>query len=319
MAVKQCTLNIDIHQRESDKRGTPMFPCGGYITSVGGRITQNIPWHWHEEIEVLVVCDGTLKLELVGQCYDIKKGEGAFINSSVLQSATKVGQKNCTIKSLVFHPCIIAGITESTFEQRYVRPLISCTKIPGIYFNNDCQWHREAVQYILGAFEYYQAEPFGYEFLVRENLSRLWLAIVNNHREILNETETANTLDALRLKKMLKFIHENYRNQLELRDIAKTAAIGERETLRCFKRTIGISPKQYLLRYRVSRAADMLANSGKNITEISNQTGFESPSYFSLAFKKLIDTTPTEYRRLTKLGINAPSKGMDMRIVSQQA
>jgi transcriptional regulator GlxA family with amidase domain len=152
------------------------------------------------------------------------------------------------------------------------------------------------VRYILGAFEDYQSEPFGYEFLVREKLSRLWLLIISNHQEILFERQTSNDMDLLRLKDMLTFIHANYANRLELHDIAKAASISERESLRCFKRTINISPMQYLLRYRISVAADMLANSSMKITEICNQTGFESPSYFSLIFKKLIDITPQKYR-----------------------
>ena len=315
MSVKSCSLNIDVHRHETDNRGTPMFPCGGYITSVGDHVTQDIPWHWHEEVEVLVVCDGILKLELVGQCYCIRQGEGAFINSSVLQSAAKIGDDNCTIKSFVFHPSIIAGMIESAFEQRYVRPLLHCTKLPGIYFEKGVQWHREVVQNILDAFEDYQSEPFGYEFLVREKLSRIWLLIVSNHQEVLSKQRVANDMDSLRLKDMLTFIHTNYIDQLELHDIANAVTISERECLRCFKRTIGISPIQYLLRYRISVAADMLANSSMNITEICNQIGFESPSYFSLMFKKLINMTPKEYRNLTKLHGRTNKKNMDMEIV----
>lgn len=305
MSVKSCSLNIDIHRHETDNRGTPMFPCGGYITRVGDHIAQNIPWHWHVEVEVLVVCNGTLKLELVGQCYRIQQGEGAFINSSVLQSASKIGEDNCTIKSFVFHPSIIAGMIESAVEQRYVRPLLHCAQLPGIYFKKGVQWHTEVVQNILDAFEYYQSEPFGYEFLVREKLSRIWLLIVSNHQDVLSVQQTSNDIDSLRLKEMLTFIHTNYANQLELHDIAKAVTISKRECLRCFKRTIGISPIQYLLQYRISVAADMLANSSMNITEISNQTGFDSPSYFSLIFKKLIDMTPKEYRSLAKLQASA--------------
>lgn len=296
MSVKSCSLNIDVHKHELDNRGTPMFPCGGYVTSVGDHVLQDIPWHWHEEVEVLAVCEGTLKLELVGQCYHIQTGEGAFINSSVLQSATNIGKECCKIKSFVFHPSIIAGMIESAFEQRYVRPLLHCSKLSGIYFEKGVPWHEEAVHYILDTFDDYQLEPFGYEFLVREKLSRLWLLIVRNHQEVLSEQHSQNDMDSLRLKDMLAFIHANYTNTLELHDIAKEAAISVRECLRCFKRTIGISPIQYLSRYRISVAADMLINSNMNITEICNQTGFESPSYFSLMFKKQIGITPKEYR-----------------------
>lgn len=298
MPVKPCSLNINAHKHEADIRGTPMFPCGGYVTSVGDHITQHIPWHWHEEIELLVVCDGTLKLELIDQCYYIRKGEGAFINTNVLQAAVNIGKERCMVKSFVFHPSVIAGTMESAFEQRYVRPLLQCAKISGIHFEKDVPWHREAVHYILDAFEDYSSESFGYEFLVRDKLSRLWLLIVSNYKEVLSQQQASNDIENLRMKNMLGFIHANYMNHVKLHDIAKSAAISPRECLRCFKRTIGIPPMQYLSRYRISIAADMLANSSMNITEIGSQTGFESPSYFSLMFKKQLDMTPKEYRHL---------------------
>jgi len=300
MPIKSCPLIIDVHKHENVNRGTPMFPCEGYLTEVGANNTQDIPWHWHEEIEVLVVCYGTLKLEFINQCYYLHKGEGAFINSSVLQSATNTGKGSCKIKSFVFHPSIIAGIIESVFEQRYVRPLLHCANLPVIYFEKGTNWHMEAVQYILDAFDDYQSESFGYELLVREKLSRLWLLIINNHQEDLKEQNAVKDIDSLRLKKMMTFIHDNYMNQLELHDIAKTAIISERECLRCFKRTIGIPPIQYLLRHRISIAADMLVNTSMNITEISYQAGFDSPSYFSQIFKKFMSVTPNEYRTQQK-------------------
>ena len=300
MSVKSCSLNIDVHKHETDNRGTPMFPCGGYVTNVGAHITQNIPWHWHEEVEVLVVCFGTLKLELIGQCYNIQQGEGAFINSSVLQSAANIGNEDCKIKSFVFHPSIIAGMIESTFERRYVRPLLECSNLPGIHFEKGFKWHSEVVRYILDAFDDYQSESFGYELLVREKLSHIWYLIVSNYQDILNEQQVSNSLDALRLKDMLAYMHMNYSDQIELRDIAKAATLSERECFRCFKRTIGISPMKYLLRYRISVAADLLEKSNLNITETCRQTGFESPSYFSLMFKNLIGMTPKEYRSHTK-------------------
>jgi len=301
MSVKNCSFtNIDVYQQELEIRGTPMFPCGGYITRVGDQISRSIPWHWHEEVEVLIVCEGTLQLSLPGQCYAIKNGEGAFINSGVLQSAIKLGEEHCTIQSFVFHPSIISGMVESIFAQRYVRPLIHCDKLPGIHFGTHTDWHVEAVQCIAEAFQLYQSEPFGFELFIREKLSRVWFLMISNHRDVLREPLTSHHTDSLRLKHMLNYIHTNYIDQIGLRQIAETAAISERECLRCFKRVIGITPMKYVLRHRISVAAELLTHASMNITEVSKHTGFDSPSYFSSTFKKMIGVTPKEYRDRTR-------------------
>ena len=103
--------------------------------------------------------------------------------------------------------------------------------------------------------------------------------------------------DRGRLTKMLEIIHEHYGEKLTLRDIARAANIGERECLRCFQRTIQISPIQYLLKYRVMQGASMLLQvPQKSIAQISCDCGFESPGHFTKMFKRYFACTPKEYR-----------------------
>ena len=53
---------------------------------------------------------------------------------------------------------------------------------------------------------------------------------------------------------MLEYIHQHYHENLDLTQIARSADIGNRECLRCFKRSIQNSPMQYLLKYRTTQA-----------------------------------------------------------------
>lgn len=294
MPIQECPLTIDAHQREIDRRGTPMFPCGGYATIIGQDANREIAWHWHDEVEVLFVHSGTLALELVGQRYEIHEGEGAFINSGVPQSAAAKGGV-CEIRSLVFHPSLIAGTPESALEQRYVRPLLACSNLPALHFHKGLPWHQESVQCIMQAFDACQKEPFAFELLVQQGLSRLWYLIVSHHQDAIDDRADTNA-DAARIKDMLAFIHAHYTDPITLAEIAKVASISDRECLRCFKRAICLSPMQYLLKHRISAAAGLLRETDGTVTEISRQCGFESPSYFSLKFKSLMGMTPKEYR-----------------------
>ena len=104
-------------------------------------------------------------------------------------------------------------------------------------------------------------------------------------------------LDNQRIKGMLDFIQKNYSNELTLKEIGEAVFIGERETLRCFARTIGISPIEYLKKYRVKVAANLLTTTDLPVTEICIQCGFNSPSYFSKSFQRVFNVTPREYRK----------------------
>lgn len=296
MAVKSCSLQIDMRLHEMVNRGTPMFPCGGYVLSVGDQFTQSIPWHWHEEAEVLVVCSGTLRVESPAHSFCVREGEGVFINSGVLHCAANVGECLCQIKSFVLHPGIISGAMQSIWEQRYVHPLQNCAELAAIHFGKEQAWHRQAVRSILTAFSHFQGEAYGYEFPVREALSRVWYLIAVNNQKVLLESRESKNHETMRAKEMLTFIHAHYPDPIDLRGIAKAASLSERECLRCFGKTLGITPMQYVLRHRISVAAGLLTSSDMNITEIARLAGFASPSYFSLMFKKMVEMTPREYR-----------------------
>jgi AraC-like DNA-binding protein len=300
MSVKSCSLQIDTGQYENDNRGTPMFPCGGYVTTVGDHITERLPWHWHEEIEIMVVTGGALKLDVPDRTMVLEEGEAVFINSSVLHTAVNVGRSVCEIKSFVFAPRLIYGELESAVEQKYVRPLIHCPQLSAIHFQKDIQWHREVIRCMEEAFVLYEEEKFGYEILVRECLSKLWFLIVSNQWSELTQYRNSQNTETVRVKEMLAYIHEHYAEVISLKNIAGSAAVSERECLRCFNNVLGTTPMKYLLSHRISVAAGLLTNSDFNITEICKLSGFESPSYFSLKFKALTDKTPSEYRQLGK-------------------
>ncbi len=300
MAVKPCSLRIDIRQHEMDNRGTPMFPCGGYVTAVGDHITGCIPWHWHEEVEVMVVTSGVLTLDVPTRSITVKAGEAVFINSSVLHSAVRAGDAACGVKSFVFDPQLVFGALENAIEQRYVRPLLNCPQLGIIHLHNEPGWHNDAIKCIEEAFRHYQSENFGHELLVRDYLSKLWYLIVSNYQEELEQHQNAKNIEAIRVKEMLGYIHAHYTEPISLKNISNAASISDRESLRCFNKVLGTTPMKYLLGYRVSVAAGLLTNSNLNITEICKQSGFESPSYFSLKFKALTDMTPSEYRQRGK-------------------
>ncbi len=303
MAVKPCSLRIDIRQHESDNRGTPMFPCGGYITTVGDHITELIPWHWHEEVEVIMVTNGVLKLNVPNRTILLREGESAFINSNVLQTAINADNCICVVKSLVFDPKLIFGSLESAIEQKYVRPLINCNQLPIIHFQNKLEWHKDAIDCIEKALIHYQEESFGYELLVRDTLSRLWFLIVSNHQNELAKHHNSKSTEVKRTKEMLAYIHAHYIEPISLKDISDSASVSDRECLRCFNKVMGTTPMKYLLNYRISVTAGLLISSDLNVTEICRLSGFESPSYFALKFKELMEVTPSKYRQRGK-GVN---------------
>ena len=98
------------------------------------------------------------------------------------------------------------------------------------------------------------------------------------------------------LKKMIRYIQNNYMESISLKQLSETANICEREVQRSFHNIIQQSPIQYLIHYRIEKACHMLDSGEQSIIDISNSCGFSSPSYFTKTFKSIVGCTPREYR-----------------------
>ena len=64
-----------------------------------------------------------------------------------------------------------------------------------------------------------------------------------------------------------------------------------------FKRELGLSPSQYILKQRMEEAKRMLGNSHLSASQIAGRLGYSDPKHFAKIFKKTTQQTPTEYRR----------------------
>ena len=63
MGLQVCALNRNNMQKELQPYGTIEFPCAAYASRHTDAPGDAIPWHWHEEFEVIYIADGTLKLQ----------------------------------------------------------------------------------------------------------------------------------------------------------------------------------------------------------------------------------------------------------------
>lgn len=290
--IRDLRLSEDFQQLDLDS--TPLFPCSCYNVDVRLNVAQEVPWHWHREIEAISVIQGRGLFQASGENWLLETGDGIFLNANVLHSVHLPDGDDCRFYSLVFSAELLAGTPGSIFEQRYVRPLLgSSTRAMPLYRGEP--WQREAAAAIEQAYHAFAEEAFGWELLVRGALSRMW-ALMAEHMASPGFAAT-ETSDIRRLKEMLQFLHVHYDRPVSLEEVAGIANIGKRECLRCFQRTIGVTPIQYLLKYRLRKACSLLAETDLPVTEVALRCGFESPSYFSLMFRRLIGQAPRDYRR----------------------
>ena len=108
---------------------------------------------------------------------------------------------------------------------------------------------------------------------------------------------TKNSVDREFMKKADTIIERNLLNpEFNVDEFAAEMNLGRTIFYSKVKTITGQTPNEYIQTFRLKKAADMLANDPtKNISEVAYDTGFNSPRYFAMAFKKHFGVNPSQY------------------------
>jgi len=93
------------------------------------------------------------------------------------------------------------------------------------------------------------------------------------------------------------YIHNNYRLNLTLGDIANAVGLSPAYVSDCMAKDIGWSPIQYLNVYRIAQACDLIKKGGMNFKDIAFAVGYSDSLYFSRVFRKIKGVGPREYAK----------------------
>lgn len=95
----------------------------------------------------------------------------------------------------------------------------------------------------------------------------------------------------------LDIIHANYQSPITLEQLADICCMSPSYLTKMFKETFKVTPIQYLIRYRLDMACQLLLQNHLSIETIALKTGFNSANYFSRIFKQIVGVSPKDYRR----------------------
>ncbi|MCI8775687.1 MAG: helix-turn-helix transcriptional regulator [Lachnospiraceae bacterium] len=96
------------------------------------------------------------------------------------------------------------------------------------------------------------------------------------------------------------YIEKHFHNKIYLEDIADAIGISQGHLSRIFRKDMGISVQDYIQKFRIERAANLLKYSEAGLAEISDYLCFHSQSHFGCVFKQYMNMTPRQYRDMYK-------------------
>lgn len=278
-----------LHNQMEDVEGLDnAYPYTCHYVDV--RNTQ-IPWHWHEALEINLIKEGAIRVSTTEKTYRFEKNQAFFINRNVLTAMT--AEENCIMESHLFHEVLLGGHFKSIFETKYLAPITQNRNIDLVCIRGESPQQKQILMQLhtLGKLQAQKDQ----EFQTRNLLSQIWLQLLEEVNRV--DTQPRTTRNQDRLLSMLAFIHDHYHQKITLEQIADAACVSTRECLRCFQSSIQQSPLDYLNTYRIRAAQKLLTETHLSVTEIALQTGFNSSAYFAKVFRSCCGSTPLSYRK----------------------
>lgn len=255
-----------------------------------------VPWHWHNAIELFYMESGGLKYYTPHQNLAFPAGSAGMVNVNVLhKTQVQTNTKNNIQLLHIFDTQLLAGAHGSLIEQKYIAPIVTAPQIELIALSPNEPEQAAVIDLIRAAFAISE-EDLGYEFKIREALSRIWIELLQLCAPVLKEKSQAADMTTDKVKGMMAYIHEHYAEKISIRELASAVFLSERECYRVFQNHLHMTPVDYIRSYRIQIACQMLAESRMPITEVGIACGMGNSSYFGKIFREVTGYTPRQYR-----------------------
>jgi len=248
-------------------------------------------WHYHPEIELVYVNNGSGKRQVGLNLSNYNDGLLILVGSNLPHTGfTDYFDDERKEVVIQFKEKFLGDSLKEVFEFKNIFNLLKTSK-KGIVFEGDIK--KKIGLAMLGLQYETSFQKVITLITILNDLSRSKnyeiLNISNYNINGINENE--------RIRKAFNFIKDNYKKEVSLEKVAKEVHMTVPSFCRYFKSQTNKTFIQFLIEYRINNALKLLTQSDKDIKNISYECGFNNYSHFNRSFKKINLISPSDYRK----------------------
>ncbi|WP_151733267.1 AraC family transcriptional regulator ['Paenibacillus yunnanensis' Narsing Rao et al. 2020] len=283
--------------KEDRVHGDAMFPLAAYWIELPAG-THILDTHWHEEAEFFLLQEGEITFQVDTDYFPLKPGEVVFIESGDIHAAHVLKDGPCRFCALVFHQGLLASAQYDAIQQSVILPLQEKRQSFPRHMTPEVPWQAELIAQLERMMEAYAIKMPGFEAFMKGTLLIMLSQLAAPGRAAnYSQAGSADTTKINRLKKVILYIQENYREPIRLSDLSELIPMSEGQFTRFFKAMTRKTPVDYINSYRIRQAADLLQQTDRKISDIALEVGFDNVSYFIKVFRKGMKCSPSEFRK----------------------
>ena len=282
-----------LRYHESKQRGSLDFPLDYHYLDESHPRYQ-MPYHWHEEYELLHVLSGEFDLTLDDETITLMPGDVAFVAAEQLHGGIP---RNCIYECIVFDMRLLLKCNDHCKRQ------ISDIRHQHIRLQSSYPADDRIIRHTIPPmFRALHDQCPGYELITLGCLFQFLGEVYKHGAYNIEDLSQNEGKRVLQLKQVFELIESEYAAPLTLNDMAASVHMSPKYFCRFFKATTHRTPVDYLNYYRIELACNEIADADRNLTEIALDVGFSSLNYFIRQFKKYKGITPGQYQEMLRPG-----------------
>lgn len=256
--------------------------------------------HFHESYEMYFLLEGERYYFIDRETYLVKAGMGVMVKRNQIHKTSMAGHS--------YHDRLLLQLDSGKFS-----PYMKAMGLPaledlferlnGVVEYTPEDWS-ELLKLLAALKQELKERKSGYEAAVR--MLVIYILIISSryggsekvHREFLTiDSHQAQTAKHQKIREVTEYLLAHYATKESQAELAAHFFVSKSYLCRIFKEVTGFTLNEYQNLARIKAARQLLVNTDSSITEIADQVGFESITYFERVFKKLTGERPLQYRK----------------------
>lgn len=287
---------MDSRSQEPKRHGTLLYPFEIYINQKGAE-PFFVPYHWHQEIEILVLEQGKATVTVNGMDYPGKAGDVFIISPGELHSIQSEDD------SIFYYACVfqLPFLSFEGFDQgqsQWLNPLLSHTLLFPTKIEENSPGAEEIRRELEELIQSNLRQDPGFSLFTKACLLKI-ISLMAREKLLIPVEKKASQYSSAKtelMKEMVSYLQSHYEEKITLDEIAKRFNLSPKYFCRFFKENFGKGMVEYLNYFRMEQAAKRLLETDQRILDVALGVGFENFSYFIKKFKEIYGCTPSAYR-----------------------
>ncbi|OBZ12727.1 AraC family transcriptional regulator [Bacillus sp. FJAT-26390] len=256
------------------------------------------PWHYHKEIEFILVLEGVHEMHTPTAAYKLHPGDVMVIGSSQLHKSRVHPGKHVTY--IVLHVDLEPYFDPAMMHYtRHFMEIMNPLDDLNYLFSKYPHVQEEVGAILLHIHEEVMHKKKGYEIAVSMHIKHLLLVLLRNDDLLLLSAH--EYVDADFLRPVMAYVENNLGEKIEMAEVSRLAGMSYVYFSKYFKKKMGLSFTEFVNRKRILKAKRMLVTDNKSITSIAAAVGMENMAHFYELFKRFNHCTPKQFKENMKV------------------